>query len=732
MSNNHSHTVSYLIMCMQKIIFYIGVTLFVLHPFHASTQSGASVLKKERETFQKEKDLFLRDLKAISIDSTIIHPIAGYFDSEFNKIYSSIAKDGSLPVMEREKAIRSMVFFMKELGKNLETQKVEVYDIPGAVQSYKSILQALVYHKPLTPTMMSLGARRSQLMAAAFTQYSEHPILDDIAVYKRVASSPDFILPFLENKPGFRYADSLMLVAAAHDPLKIVYYLNNDKQGIQQKIRNTNNTYIKQIVSLAGEKSASEILPFITQIANNGMNPDTILKRRTDVVDYYQLLVNTLQEARRSKDSTSIFLQPLRNAIKQKSLMFFINQVNDLHNESDAVRFASVKGLRPEDLYYIITTGGEEMYTSSYLGLYKRLMEHFKNQSADSLFVRVNYDNFRTFMRLAANYNVLPDFLGKMPQDKMVSLLRKFISGIEGDTETGLEIAMDIGDSFTALGSSSELTPIIQSELQAHVKKSRANQQFLALRLYGILTEVFEMIRQGGNLNKLWATLGNYEVLKRQALENKSGEVVEMVLFYGDEDGVASFNNFLKQYGDQKKWEISKTSSWVNIRSKSEKPVIIFANLPLDSKGELDLKAQDSLVEHLRQNSLHPSVLIHRGHSYHLDKTLKRFTPSVKLAFLGSCGGYNKAISIASINPDVQVIGSKKMGVKQINDPIIEEINETLLTQNDILWPELWNKLSGRFSKDEAALSLFNEYIPPSKNISLFVLKLFIYYNKFV
>ena len=137
-------------------------------------------------------------------------------------------------------------------------------------------------------------------------------------------------------------------------------------------------------------------------------------------------------------------------------------------------------------------------------------------------------------------------------------------------------------------------------------------------------------------------------------------------------------------------------------------------------------------MEHLRQNSLHPSVLIHRGHSYHLDKTLKRFTPSVKLAFLGSCGGYNKAISIASINPDVQVIGSKKMGVKQINDPIIEEINETLLTQNDILWPELWNKLSGRFSKDEAALSLFNEYIPPSKNISLFVLKLFIYYNKFV
>jgi hypothetical protein len=106
--------------------------------------------------------------------------------------------------------------------------------------------------------------------------------------------------------------------------------------------------------------------------------------------------------------------------------------------------------------------------------------------------------------------------------------------------------------------------------------------------------------------------------------------------------------------------------------------------------------------------------------------------PSVKLAILGSCGSYNKAISIASINPDVQVIGSKKTGSKSINDPIIDEINETLLNRKDLLWPEIWKKLAARFGKDEVALSLFNEYFPPSDNLSLFVLKLFNYYNRFV
>jgi hypothetical protein len=48
----------------------------------------------------------------------------------------------------------------------------------------------------------------------------------------------------------------------------------------------------------------------------------------------------------------------------------------------------------------------------------------------------------------------------------------------------------------------------------------------------------------------------------------------------------------------------------------------------------------------------------------------------------------------------------------------------------DISWPEVWSKLSTRFSKDEFALNLFNEYIPPGKNVSLFVLKLFNFYNR--
>jgi hypothetical protein len=577
-----------------------------------------------------------------------------------------------------------------------------------------------------------MGTQRSELMAAAFSQYKEYSLLDDVAVYKRVASSPEYILQFLEKKPGYRYADSLLLDAAADDPLRIVAYLKRQGTGLQDNIRNSRNIYMRQIALLSGDKQVSELLPFTVRIAENRITPEEVLTERMEAPKYFQLMVNTLQESITPGDPGSIFLKPLRRGLRQKALAFYVNEINELHTAGDATRFASVKGLRPQDIYYIITTCGDELYTSSYLGLYKRLMENFSEQQADSLFEIVRYDNFHLFMRLAANYNVLDDFMEHLLPEKRVEILRRFIAGVEKDENTALERAMDIADSFTALGSASEISELIRAELESNLNRCTASQDFLGIRLYSILVTIFNLSKQEDGVGKLWTTLGDYEILKHTALENKKGQIVELVLFYGDEDGIISFNNFLKRYTDNSKWETTKNENWISIRSRADQSLIIYANRPLEIKQELDLKAQDSLMAYLKEQALDPVILVHRGHSYHLDKTMKRLTGFVKLAILGSCGGYNKSISIAAINPDVQVIGSKKTGSGSINDPILEMINETLAEKKDLNWPDIWKSLSKRFMKDEQALGLFNEYFPPSHNLGLFVLKLFKYYNRFV
>ncbi|HEX6168854.1 MAG TPA: hypothetical protein VFZ33_04115 [Chitinophagaceae bacterium] len=704
--------------------FCFLVLISLLQPFSIVAQSSAI------KVFKEEQGKFFHQLNYISVDSAIVRQLSNSVKRDVDSIYSFIVSDAALPVAEKGKAILSLGYFMNELGKNIAQQRSEMYDIPGAVQSYKNILKALLSHRSFNHVLIGMPPRRTQLLATTFSQYKEHSLLDDMAVYKRMASSPEFILSFLETKPAFRYADSLLIIAAVNEPSKVVLYLNQGKPALANKIRETKNVYVQQIISLAADRNAPELLPFVIEIAENRITKEEVLEARKDVTKYFQLLVNTLKGYEGVEGPAFIFQKLLRKGLKEKSLAFYVTEINELHNAAEAIRFASVKGLRPEDVYYIITSCGDELYTSSFLGLYKRLMENFKSQSADSLFNIVQYDNFRIFMRIAANYNVLTDFLNKMPQEKAADQMNRFISGIENDTKSGLEKAMDIAESFTGIDSAVVISAMIQQELQSNLSRCKSGQLYFGIRIYSILLQVFDLVKQRNSLNKLWTTLGNYEMLERKALQNKNGEIIQLVLFYGDDDGIASFNNFQKLFTDTTKWKTTRNNNWINVRSVSDQPIVIYANLPLDTKEELDVKAQDSLYMFLQQESVEPVVLVHRGHSYHVDNTLKRLTPAIRLAILGSCGGSNSAISIANINPDAQLIVSKKTGSKSINDPIISVINESLLNNEDLFWPMIWEKLSARFSKDEFTRNLFNEYIPPGKNVSLFVLKLFNFYNR--
>ena len=698
----------------------------------SSIVAQLNTLNATNTLLKEEKNKFFQELSKSQLDPNITSRLKHFAVFEVDSIQKAINSDKTSNDAEKEKAIRSLFSFLKVLSNNIYQPRLEMYDIPGTLESYKRILRSLLHHKPIIDELSRISSWSSQLLAMSFGQYKEYDLIEDVATYKRVSSSPDYILQFLENKPTFRFADSLLLTVAAYDPMKMSTYILKNGPALQERIRNKRNIYVQQMVSLAGDRNAPELMPFVVQLAEDRITREEIIKKRSDVKTYFQFLVDELkEELNEPAGPSSIFHNAMRNGIKAKSFAFYVNEINELHSSADAIRFASVKDLRPEDLYYIITSSEDEMYTSSYLGLYKRLVENFSNGSADSIFTLVNYDNFRSFMRIAANYNTLTDFLNRMPLSRAADLIKLFISGIEKDTNTGLEKAMDVADSFTGLDSAVIISELIRNEIGANLIRCVSGQLHFGSRLYNILLQVFDLVKQKDPKNELWSFLGNYEKLDRKELEDKTGAISELVLFYGDEDGTASFNNFLALFKDTTKWQTSKNEHWVSIRSISDKPINIYANLPLDYKQELDLKTQDALVNFLDQQSIQPSVVVHRGHSYHINKTLKKLKPSVKLVILGSCGGNKNIISVASISPDAQIIVSKKTGSKLINDPLIDVINENLLINGGLIWTEVWQQLSGKFSKDAFTLTLFNEYIPPSKNVSLFVLKLFNSYKKF-
>ncbi|MBI5372052.1 MAG: hypothetical protein HZA79_08510 [Sphingobacteriales bacterium] len=709
---------------MRKTVLFPFFLLLRLWPVTGIAQPVTVPVSIDQLKVEQSK--LVNEIGYAVIDSAVMKRLLRFAEFEVDSLGRSVLRDSVLADSDKAKGVQSLYFFTRKLRESLFFEEYEIFDIPDVLDAYMGMLDAFLFRKPYRVFLKNQGAWSSQLLAGSFSQYREYEVLKDMAVFNREAASPSTILQYLEAHRGFRFEDSLLLLAAAHYPMKLIPHLLQQRPGIQELILRNRNKYLQQLVSISGERNAPELVPFLIPLAEKRISIAAILEAQKDPGRYFKLLVNTLkEELSRVADSSVHFLIPLRDAIKEKAAIFFVSRMNELHGVAEKTRFRVLDGLRAEDIYYIITESEGALFTSSYLGLYRRLMEQIKTSPADSIFGLLNDDNFRPFIRMAANHNILDDFLRHMPPDSAIVILKRYVAGIESDKRSGLANAMDLADSFAGFSTVPGARQLMQHELAVNYDRCQSGKLYLGIRLYRILQQVFGIAAERGTMNPAGAALGNYDRLERKQLQHKSGNIIQFVLFYGDEDGIASFSHFMKLFRDKKKWEIAENPYWVSIHSRIGQPLAIYASRPLDITTGKDLQAQDSLAAFLRGEGMEPAILIHRGHSFHLSKTLKWLRPNVKLLVIGSCGGYNNILSIADISPGTQIIVSKKIGTQLINDPMIELINESLRNKEDLIWAGIWEKLTMRFRKNAYLQNLFADYIPPGKNLSLFVLHLF-------
>ena len=90
---------------------------------------------------------------------------------------------------------------------------------------------------------------------------------------------------------------------------------------------------------------------------------------------------------------------------------------------------------------------------------------------------------------------------------------------------------------------------------------------------------------------------------------------------------------------------------------------------------------------------------------------------------LGSCGGYHNLGTVLGHSPDAHIISSKQTGAMAVNEPIIKAINTRLLEGKDIDWIVMWKELDGYFTGKGAQEELFNDYVPPHKNLGAIFIK---------
>jgi hypothetical protein len=121
----------------------------------------------------------------------------------------------------------------------------------------------------------------------------------------------------------------------------------------------------------------------------------------------------------------------------------------------------------------------------------------------------------------------------------------------------------------------------------------------------------------------------------------------------------------------------------------------------------------------LIQQGRTPAMLVHRGHTWYVPKTLEYLTSSARLVFLGSCRGLENSYSVMALANQAQLISTRGIGTTSINDALLRAINDELLSGAKTLdWERFWHAQEAKLGSNP----MFRDYIPPSRNAAAIML----------
>lgn len=599
---------------------------------------------------------------------------------------------------------------LKSIAASLLPPLVKAYeDAMGAELANQSILPVIAANEPgVGNILMDNFALKNNAGIAAGR---------DILVLKACQLNPENILKILTRYPNNRYADSLIIKAAFQNQEELYSYAAVPN-ALGRKIQSVAHPLVKIIGRLALTQTGRMYFPFLDNLYHKKISLDSItpLVSNDSSAGYYKLLVRTrIDYARRMQQGdTPMGVIALTNKLKTKGIELFINEINALHDErNEHIRFKKLEELDPEDLYYLAVLGEEEIYTSSFVnGVYPRIFRKMRVPRSDSLLAFMHHDYYKKFIKLCAAYNTLDNFLGRMESSAAVKLMQNFVNGLE-KTQT-LEDAVDVADSYASIYNK-DIRKLMLGQVQANRKESMLKKNKKGAVIYDLLNTIF-LSMDSVNKIDLSAKFGiaPVYVMPKKSLQDSSGRIIIQQFSYGDKDAAVYFRAFLNKFSNAN-WKVIRKANWVEITAAKGTPITIYANLPLNEKLELDIKAQDSLISYLHTNSLSPTIVIHRGHSYYLPETIHRLPKTAKLVLLGSCGGYQKLNEILQICPAAQIISSKQVAAGVVNQSLIDAISEKLRAGKDLNWDQLWKTVQvrvGAVYKDK-----FDDYIPPHKNL---------------
>lgn len=526
---------------------------------------------------------------------------------------------------------------------------------------------------------------------------------------------PDLVFLNYGNYLSEPYAQHVLEEAAKIAPVMVKKYLIPGSD-INDALKASNDSVVQIILEIKNKYTRkSNAFTLLDEIVTGNLT----LERADAIGSNPEKYLRMMLKIRAKRKPLAV--HSLEAELEIYSLKF-VRVLNDLHNEKDKIRFASIEDFSPEEIYTLMVYSEEEIFTSSFNGLFKRLMVKLGPVSGFEFLSQVGDNRFRTFIKMCAGFGKLGEFLQSMATLHQQMLMVKFATGLEKYND--LSQAVEVADAFGSI-TDSLILKILRGTIKYEYLRLNTAKNYRGTAIYGLLSNLF-VDRKISSAN--WFTsvakqfsLPSFDKIANQKLFARDSVNRWFIYFYDDEDGDFSFSSFTKTFVDPN-WKIIDSGIYIIIKSDSGLNVNIYANKP---KNEYD--GQERIEKIFADNDYEANVMVHRGHSYYAYKTIEKIKDNTQIFLLGSCGGYHSISSIIERSPEASIISSKQIGTMFVNNPMLRLVADNIRTGRDVEWQSLWTDLNEKVKDNPKALERFLDYIPPHKNLGAIFIKT---YNK--
>jgi hypothetical protein len=676
---------------MTKYFYYFSFSILLITSLSSVASDQVKELIESIKNEQQRIDQLDKKLDGlITLKSDIQSGQATYVYLELSrKIVENITQNFSLSVDQKINQLKTIESILNSVG----SKNIHFYT------QFSPSLELVLKIQEINDTRRLKNILNSNVVTS----------LDCISFFIDYKLSQSFLLEavhiepskVLENYKQFKhktYSNSILDEAAMIAPMKIKTYLHS-WNSIHKQIKESKNQTTQIVYDIYEE---------VGPISRAYILLNDIIENRLSISEAHQI----------SKTDLSLFpylIQMQSNGVKYGShssnealkyqCLKKVNIINDLHEESDIIRFRILESLNSKEIYTLIVYSEEEIYTSTFLGMYTRLVKKIDFESNYEFLFSLKFNRFRTFIKMCAGYNMLDDFLLKMGEFEKQKLFDKLVQGIENANDN-LSSAVTLVDTYGSIKSIPTKSLFEQSILSYYSKVEYSDSQ----KIYGSILSVCNI----GDASQMDETTNNQrkelEILSLDRIL-KGNKNVQQHFFFDDEDGRASYSHFLTTF-NKPNWTVEDHQTYIVIKSVKGRTIEIYANKP-----STEYAGQNAINSFFKSQNRWPDIVVHRGHSYFVDAAIESLTPSAEVVFLGSCGGYNIISQVLKYSPDAQIISSKQIGTLLVNDRLCYTLNETIRKGEDLDWQKLWTNLNKSFVKGSIAHERFQDYVPPHKNL---------------